>query len=147
VWWIKRRLNIQSRFGNILAPGVALGLATGRVGCFLSGCCHGTPTALTWGVDFGDGIPRHPTQLYEMVFCLAAFAVIQRRLPTAQPGSLMSGFLTAYFVFRFFEEFIRAGEVRFGLTPFQWICLAGLFLMGIRAILFWRIAPKEEIRS
>ncbi len=143
VWWVKRRLNIQARFGNILAPAVALGLATGRIGCFLSGCCYGTPTALPWGVDFGDGIPRHPTQIYEIIFCLTAFAVIQRRLPTARPGSLMSGFLTAYFVFRFLEEFLRAGELRFGLTPFQWICLAGLTLIGIRAILYSRVAATK----
>jgi len=147
VWWVKRRLNIQARFGNILAPAVALGLATGRMGCFLSGCCYGTPTVLPLGVDFGDGVPRHPTQLYEIVFCLLAFAVIRRKLPTARPGTLMTGFLTAYFVFRFFEEFLRAGEVRFGLTTFQWICLAGLFLLGGRGILFRRVAPRKGIEQ
>lgn len=132
VWWVKRRLGITGRFGNVLVPGVALGLAVGRIGCFLSGCCYGRPCGCGWGVDFGDGIARHPTQLYEAVFFLFAFVVVQHRMPVARPGSLMSGFLAAYFIFRFFGEFLRPGDGGL-LTMFQWICLAGLLLIGVRA--------------
>ena len=136
-------LGVKVKTGDSFAVPVAVAVGVGRLSCFVAGCCYGTVTSLPWGVDFGDGIPRHPTQIYEIIFCLTAFAVIQRRLPTARPGSLMSGFLTAYFVFRFLEEFLRAGELRFGLTPFQWICLAGLTLIGIRAILYSRVAATK----
>ena len=143
VWWVKRRLGLRARFGNVLAPAVALGMAVGRVGCLLSGCCHGRPTALPWGVDFGDGVPRHPTQVYEIIFCLAAFLLMQRRLETARPGALMTGFLAAYFVFRFAEEFLRPQDIAWGLTVFQWICLAGLLLLVLRERLF-RPPPGGE---
>jgi len=52
---------------QFVAP-LALGIAVGRFGCFFAGLpdyTYGTPTAVPWGVDFGDGIRRHPVQLYE----------------------------------------------------------------------------------
>ena len=63
--------------GAAFAPSLALGIAIGRWGCFFTGLpdyTYGTPTAMPWGVDFGDGIARHPVQLYES-FCMAALAV------------------------------------------------------------------------
>ena len=126
---IKKKLGIRARYGNLLAPPIALGMAVGRVGCLLSGCCFGTPTALPWGIDFGDGIARHPTQLYEMIFCLIAFVLLQRARKTAPPGSLLTRFFLAYFIFRFFEEFIRPFAPIAGLTTFQWICLAGILIL------------------
>ena len=57
--------------GDLLALPLVLGIAIGRIGCFLSGLedqSYGVATALPWGVDFGDGVARHPTQLYEYRF-------------------------------------------------------------------------------
>ena len=67
---------------DAFAVPLAVGIAIGRLGCFHAGCCHGTPTTLPWGVDFGDGVARHPTQLYESAFHLSAAIVLwqlQRR--------------------------------------------------------------------
>ena len=64
------------RTGARFALPFAVGVAVGRIGCFLSGLddfTHGTPTTLPWGHDFGDGILRHPVQLYESA-AMAAFA-------------------------------------------------------------------------
>ena len=132
---VKRALGIQGRHGNRFAAPVALGMAVGRIGCLLAGCCAGVPTALPWGIDFGDGVPRHPTQLYEALFCLCAFVFLQRARKTARPGRLLSGFFGAYFVFRFFVEFIRPNPIVAGLTPYQWICAAGVILLFVKACL------------
>ncbi len=54
------------------------GLAVGRIGCHLAGLTdgtHGDPSSLPWAVDFGDGIPRHPVNLYEVIF-LGSLALI-----------------------------------------------------------------------
>ncbi len=62
--------------GDMIAPCLILGHAVGRIGCFLNGCCYGRPTDLPWGVVFsrlGDGLPRHPTQLYEAGFLMVLF--------------------------------------------------------------------------
>lgn len=131
---IKKKLGIHARYGNLLAPPIALGMAIGRIGCLLSGCCYGTPTHLPWGIDFGDGIARHPTQLYEMFFCLAAFVLLQRARKAAPPGSLLTRFFLAYFIFRFLEEFIRPYSIIAGLTSFQWICIAGILILTAKTI-------------
>jgi hypothetical protein len=68
----KRYAGIEARTGARFALPLAVGIAIGRVGCFLAGIddfTYGTPTALPWGHDFGDGVPRHPVQLYESARC------------------------------------------------------------------------------
>ena len=59
---------IRGSTGLIFVPAFATTVMVGRWGCFLSGLedeTHGTPTSLPWGVDLGDGMMRHPVQLYE----------------------------------------------------------------------------------
>ena len=66
----KKALRVPGSTGDHYVLPVLFGLAIGRVGCFLAGLNDGTfglPTHLPLGIDFGDGIPRHPTQLYEIV--------------------------------------------------------------------------------
>lgn len=69
---------ISFRTGARFALPLAVGIAVGRLGCYFAGLddfTYGTPTALPWGHDFGDGILRHPVQLYESA-AMAAFAAI-----------------------------------------------------------------------
>ncbi len=74
-----KRLNgITLRTGAVYALPLALGIAVGRIGCLLSGMedfTYGIPTGASWGWDFGDGILRHPVQLYESVM-MAGFALV-----------------------------------------------------------------------
>ena len=90
---------------------LVVGIAIGRVGCFLTGLSdhtHGTPTSLPWAVDFGDGIPRHPTQLYEIVvaLCIGVAIFFRSRAPHRR-GELFRLFLCLYLLFRFLVEFIK----------------------------------------
>lgn len=69
---------IKARTGAIFTLPLAVGIAVGRIGCFLAGMddfTYGMPTTLPWGHDFGDGIPRHPVQLYEAI-AMACFATV-----------------------------------------------------------------------
>jgi Prolipoprotein diacylglyceryltransferase len=120
----KRLIGMKERRGNLFAPAVAMGVAIGRIGCFCNGCCYGKPTSLPWGVNFGDGIYRHPTQFYEAIFMLIMFFWIQygfKRERTV-PGYLFKILMIAYFVFRFMVEFIRTERLAFwGLSYFQLI--------------------------
>src|SRR5262249_883671 len=64
----KRAAHIRTRTGARFALPLAVGVAVGRIGCYVAGIddfTYGTPTALPWGHDFGDGVGRHPVQLYE----------------------------------------------------------------------------------
>ncbi len=79
----KHHIGIQQSTGDLYAIPLALGIAIGRIGCFLTGLAdntYGTPTNLPWGINFGDGIPRHPTQLYEMLFLLSLIPLLYRVL-------------------------------------------------------------------
>ena len=134
----KKLGGIKRRTGDAFVVPLCVGLAVGRIGCFLSGLtddAYGVRTSLPWGVDFGDG-PRHPTQLYEVAFALGFLALVptlRRRLPT--PGHTFRAFMVAYSAFRFVEEFVRVAPRPYvGLTVYQWACLAGLAYYGLLAM-------------
>ncbi len=119
-------LGIRAKTGDAFALPLAAALAVGRWGCFCNGCCYGTPTDLPWGVDFGDGGRRHPTQIYESLFHLALAGVLlwltARRL---LPNQRLKFYLIAYAAYRFITEFIRPEPVGpGGLTFYQWVSLA-----------------------
>ncbi|MBU0459072.1 prolipoprotein diacylglyceryl transferase [Patescibacteria group bacterium] len=125
VWAMKKKLGIKRRIGNAIAPAASLGIAIGRIGCFLRGCCYGKQTNLAWGVDFGDGIFRHPTQIYESIFCLILFFYFLWALKKPQKdGVLFRQFMVLYLIFRFLVEFIRVEpQILWGLTGFQYAAL------------------------
>lgn len=136
VWWIKQRLRTKQRIGNAIAPALAAGIAIGRWGCFLRGCCYGMPTTLPWGVDFGDGVLRHPTQLYESLFGIIAFFVLMFLLRKNRPdGLLFSTFMIVYFLFRFFLEFIRVEpRLLFDFTGYQYAAIVVLVYYAMKII-------------
>jgi len=63
----------MARLLDAYAPGALVGLAIGRIGCFLGGCCAGRPTTLPWGVVVAElgPLPRHPLPLYAAVVDVA----------------------------------------------------------------------------
>jgi phosphatidylglycerol:prolipoprotein diacylglycerol transferase len=78
---MKRYIGVRQSTGDLYAIPLALGIAIGRIGCFLTGLSdntYGTPTTLPWAINFGDGIPRHPTQLYEIVFLMLLIPILYR---------------------------------------------------------------------
>jgi prolipoprotein diacylglyceryltransferase len=128
----KRIAHLGTSTGDAFVLPLTIGMCIGRVGCFLAGLgdhTYGTPTSLPWGVDFGDGISRHPTQLYEIVFLLVQYAIIHlRRHAFEQPGDRFRAFMVGYLVFRLLVEFIKPVFYAYplGLSGLQWLCIAGL---------------------
>lgn len=128
---IAKKLTGQTRStGDAMVLPIAVGLGLGRVGCFLAGLhddTYGLPTTAPWGVDFGDGIPRHPTQLYEIAVVLALGAWLHRAR-FAVPGLAFKCFLSAYLLWRFLVEFLKPVPVAWplGLSGIQWTCLVAL---------------------
>jgi phosphatidylglycerol:prolipoprotein diacylglycerol transferase len=130
----KALLDVRIKTGDSFAVPVAVAIAIGRLACFEAGCCFGRETALPWGVDFGDGLPRHPTQLYEAAFHLAAaagLAVLQRR--GLFRGQSIKLYFLAYFAYRFATEFLRPEpRLWLDLTGYQWAALAfSLLFVGL----------------
>jgi phosphatidylglycerol:prolipoprotein diacylglycerol transferase len=125
---VKRLLGIRIATGDLLALPLVVGIAIGRIGCFLSGLedqSYGIPTALPWGVDLGDGIARHPTQLYEiLVLAVLAIVLIARTGMNATAGDRFKLFMVVYLGFRLLVEFIKPVVRLGGLSAIQWVCLA-----------------------
>ena len=117
--------------GLIFVVGFSTSIALGRIGCFLAGMedhTYGIATTLPWGHDFGDGVLRHPVQLYEAasmaVFLgYALFAIAQRDTGfTARGFYLMVGFYAGQ---RFLWEFLKPyGTVVGPFNVFHLLCLA-----------------------
>lgn len=142
---VKWLSGIRQRTGDLFALPLCLGIAIGRIGCFLAGLAddtYGKATSLPWGVDFGDGVRRHPTQLYEIVFLLVLAAVIVRvsRKPHAQ-GVLFRIFLAGYLTWRFAIDFIKPQPLLHGLNAIQWACVGGLCFCLLDALFFARRRP------
>lgn len=153
----KRWIGYRAHTGDLLAPGVALGIAVGRIGCLLAEA-PGTPTALPWGVRVppevapllvhctgcASGAAMHPSFLYESAFmALAAWWLYPyaRRgtlpAPWMQEGDLFKLFLLAYAVFRFVVEFTRENFVIVaGLSGSQLTVLAAM--LGLSVVLVRR---------
>jgi len=107
----KKILKVNHPTGDLFAPGLAIGIAIGRIGCFLNGCCYGISTNLPWGVSF-KGMLRHPTQLYESIFCFMLFIYLWLiRKTVKREGYLFKIFLLLYSFFRFWVEFFREDKV------------------------------------
>lgn len=132
----------EKRFGNQIAPAIALGMAVGRIGCFLTGCCFGIETNLPIGINFGDGINRIPTQLVEMGFCLILFGYLfykQKTKKELQPGILFYELILYYFIFRFLVEFIRGTEKNI-------LCFSIYQIIAILGIIYIVIKIRKEKR-
>jgi phosphatidylglycerol:prolipoprotein diacylglycerol transferase len=141
----KRLTDVRVKTGDSFAVPIATAVAIGRLACFVGGCCYGTHTSVPWAVTFHDGIPRHPTQLYEVAFhggmavLLASFA--RRHLFDRQRIKL---YILAYLGYRFATEFIRPEPRVFAsLTVYQWGCLA----LAPVFLVLWRIDAREAPRA
>jgi len=117
--------------GDVANPCIFLGVAIGKIGCFLTGCCYGRPAELPFGLD------RHPTQLYESGACFAIFAVLSWlfwRWPRI--GLIPCWCYMLYPASRFAIEFLRGDPGRtgvywFGLTFTQWVCFWGFLMSAV----------------
>ncbi len=133
----KKIMKIKGSTGAYFVPSLAVGVAIGRIGCFVSGLedyTYGVETNSILGYDFGDGILRHPVQLYEsltmaLFFFYALF--IYRKKRDYFEKFIFYQFILVYSIQRFVWEFLKPYEsVAFGLNVFQFICL-GLVVYAI----------------
>ncbi len=133
--WAIRRVGLPLwKMLDLLAAPTAMMRVFGRSGCFLSGCCRGIPSALPWAVPFPpEGVPRHPTQLYESGGILAIFLILKGLERHGHPEGILPGVgFTLYALVRFELEWVRADAIPGpgGLSIGQWFSLA-LLAVGL----------------
>ena len=134
IWIYSKFGNFQfGYFADLVAPGIILAQAVGRVGCTINGCCYGIETSLPWGIVYthpesiglGAGVV-HPTQVYEIIALLIIFGILLKLRGRFKPdGSLFLVYLGLYSLWRVGIDFLRDG------TPF----LLGLHQAQVIAII------------
>lgn len=108
---------------DVIATAAPLGHAIARLGCLCAGCCHGSPTDLPWAITFDhpqaatdpafQGLPLHPTQLYEVAYLLGIFGVVNLFYPRRRfPGQVALLYLVLYATFRSINELFRGDLTR-----------------------------------
>ncbi|GAB4243606.1 MAG: hypothetical protein Kow00129_02840 [Thermoleophilia bacterium] len=116
VYLRRRKLSVR-RVADVLAPGFGIGLAVGRLGCFVTGLHPGKPTDLPWGIEF-LGAVRHPIPLYEsalgLVIAACAFLLLRRGLASGLVGAAAA---VVYLVGRGLLDLLRAGGGLEGADP------------------------------
>jgi phosphatidylglycerol:prolipoprotein diacylglycerol transferase len=162
VWWLARRRGIPFlTVADVMAPAVVLGIGITRIGCFLGGCCFGTPTTCPLGVRFpataeasrvfGVGVAVHPAQLYASASAFTVFALLLlwERRPSPR-GATFFRFLLLYGVQRFLIDFVRyyeSSQMLLGLTTNQWISLLLVIVGGGALVGFLRGGAEEGVRG
>ncbi len=128
----KKIIHEKSSSGDLFTYPLILAMMIGRIGCFSSGLTeetYGIATHSIFGIDFGDGLYRHPVTLYEIGFLAllwAALAAMERKVKLAN-GYRFQFFMIAYLAFRFLLDFIKPHYVYFiGLGTIQLCCVIGL---------------------
>jgi phosphatidylglycerol:prolipoprotein diacylglycerol transferase len=154
-WWYVRRHGLGWwRTADLAAPGIALGLVFGRLGCYLNGCCWGKTTASRLGVVFPRGgaawraqldarlitvaqaaLPVHATQLYEAVACLGVFVILYFVVRPRRRafGEVFAWLLILYAIARSAVEVLRDDDrgVVFGWLSTSQILSLPLFAAGV----------------
>jgi len=137
----KRVAGVKGATGARFAAPLAIGVAVGRLGCFFAGIedfTYGAPTSLPWGVNCGDGVLRHPVQLYESATMAAFLAVYLAALARRNEFWARDGFYLAvgfYGVQRFFWEFLKPYATVLG--PFTIFHLLSMTLATYAGVMIW----------
>ncbi len=124
----KKIIGEKHSSGDLFTLPIILGIFIGRVGCFLSGVkefTYGKETSFFTGMDLGDGLPRHPLALYELVFLIILAGVLQNYAKKKhESGAVFKFFMLGYFGFRFLIEFLKPNQFFiFGLSSIQLLCI------------------------
>jgi phosphatidylglycerol---prolipoprotein diacylglyceryl transferase len=121
--WLFSKYSLKKPFiwmiDRVVIP-VAISGAFIRFGNLMNHEIYGQPTDLSWGFVFsliGDGIPRHPSQLYESLMCIVILAILLHMFYKTEaknkPGLIFGTFMVLLFIFRFFVEFLKENQEAF----------------------------------
>jgi phosphatidylglycerol:prolipoprotein diacylglycerol transferase len=136
--------------GDYTLPFFGLFRAVGRLGCLLTGCCHGSASCLPWAAYFRDGVLRHPTQAYMIILTFSIFVAgrAHYRKLRDTPGIIFFSSVMLYGLGRFFVEFFRVDSPYIlGTIKLSHIVLIAVFIYGTVGLsrLYRRYSRKETI--
>lgn len=140
---------------GIFLEAVFLEFALNKLACFLGGCCYGVGTTLPWGMNFGDGILRHPTQLYELICYTGIFAVARLLRDKYSISKKYAIAIILYIIVRMIVEPLREeaevylnGPTRLIYLAILIICIIVIFKDNIYSLITSKMnASKRGVRN
>jgi len=142
------------KFGDALAPSVALGYVLGRIGCLMNGCCYGRLCDLPWAIRFPaghptHGVPVHPTQIYDSLLSLVFWGFLEWLYRRKRfDGQVFAAYLMGYAILRSIVEFFRGDYPTHYLggwaTPAHLVSMA-IFAAGL--VLLWRLPRRRPVSA
>jgi len=172
-WWFARRRGLSVlQLADCIAPGLLVGLALGRIGCFLNGCCYGGLCELPWAVQFPPGsppwfdqvargllphptaggvanpsLPVHPAQLYAALDAAILAGLAVAFTPVARrDGEVFALVLTLHPISRILLEAIRIDEAPALGTPLSISQLISLVMLTAAGLLWWWLS-RQPVRG
>jgi prolipoprotein diacylglyceryltransferase len=142
---VKKLSGIRHRTGDLFALPLCVGIAVGRIGCLVAGLAddtYGKPTNLPWAVNLGDGIGRHPVQVYEILF-LALLGIAVSSKAKLPEGARFRIFLVGYLAWRVAIDFLKPQPLVGGMNLIQWSCVAGLAVLFFSFLTDFGVKTKE----
>lgn len=154
----KHKLNVWKML-DVLAPGLVIAHAFGRLGCMAAGCCYGRPTGEPWGIrlnselvdDAYKNIPLHPTQLYESVSLFILFAGMMYIFRTKKfDGQVGLTYFILYPIIRSIIEIYRGDSIRGfvidGILSTSQFISIGVFAAAL-VVLLYRLKQSEQLHA
>jgi hypothetical protein len=144
----KRAHGVTASTGGAFVLPISVGIVIGRFGCFFAGLpdyTYGVPTNLPWAVDLGDGIGRHPVQLYEslaMAAFTAAYLRARARGAAWTRDHAFHAMIIFYAVQRFAWEFLKPYPAVLGPLNMFHLLMLGLIAYGL---FWWRRSRGTEL--
>ncbi|MBI2082831.1 MAG: prolipoprotein diacylglyceryl transferase [Deltaproteobacteria bacterium] len=140
------------KLADLFMPGVALGHAIGRLGCFAAGCCHGRPTDSFFSITFPNvpltlapaGIPLFPSQIMESLaaFLIFLFLAFQSRKKKFE-GQILFLYLIIYSIARIILEYFRNDLARSYLIP-HWFSVSQAISLGLVLVAIVAYVQKSK---
>jgi phosphatidylglycerol---prolipoprotein diacylglyceryl transferase len=160
-WYVRKHKIPALATCDAFAPGLAIGHAIGRLGCFAAGCCFGKETHHFWGVTFTHplanaisgtplNVPLEPTQLFEAAVELANFFVLTWMFNRKKfDGQVISAFFILYGTARFFLEFLRGDPGRGEIIPgvLSGTQLIAIFLVVTGGFIWWLRSSQRVVAA
>jgi len=158
--WIYNRFSKHSfaHMADLMAPGIILSQAVGRIGCTILGDDYGLATNLPWGFIYthpgspanqalGITVATHPVVVYEIIYNLIIFGVLLLLRKRLKPdGSLFMAYLAFYAIWRIGSDFLREGtDFLFGLHQAQFIGVVVLIFCVVMMAWKTRWVKKGEL--
>ncbi len=139
------------RYLDCAAPSIAIAQGFGRIGCFLAGCCYGTPMESPISITFThsayapNNIPLFPSQLVSSAFDFVHFFVLCFLFKrNKRPGSIGAFYLVFYSIGRFIIEFFRGDLERGNVGTLSTSQFISVFVAAVGIALVGFLFRKKE---